>query len=139
MVPQPEQLEEEEVDVGMSSKALIDAELVALLDRVQLRNLLQRGGDYGLDAVENWSDVLSGGEKQRLSMCRMFFHRPSFALLDESTSAVNESMEESLFQACADMAITIITVSHRPNLRKFHDAELRFHSEGKYSIHQLDR
>lgn len=43
-----------------------DADLDKHLERVQLSYLLQREG--GWDAIEDWIDVLSGGEKQRVAV-----------------------------------------------------------------------
>jgi len=32
------------------------------------------------DVVADWSEILSGGEKQRLAMARLYYHQPKFAI-----------------------------------------------------------
>jgi ATP-binding cassette subfamily D (ALD) protein 3 len=62
------------------------ADLAQCLAAVELDYLLARG--QGWDSVQNWQETLSGGEKQRLAMARLLFHKPAYAILDECTSAV---------------------------------------------------
>jgi len=81
--------------------------------------------------VVNWNERLSLGEQQRLAMARLFFHRPSFAILDECTSAIPASMEDMLYTTCRDMGIAYVTICHRPALRAYHDVNLHLLGDGK--------
>jgi ABC-type uncharacterized transport system fused permease/ATPase subunit len=63
----------------MKRKKLKDNDLLDLLKIVKLDYLVEREG--GFNSVKEWIDVLSGGEKQRIAMARMFYHKPSFAIL----------------------------------------------------------
>lgn len=51
----------------MSRRGRSDSELSRFLDIVQLSYLVA-SRDAGWDAVEDWMDVLSGGEKQRIAV-----------------------------------------------------------------------
>ena len=79
----------------------------------------------GLDAVQKWEDTLSLGEQQRIGMARLFFAKPDFAILDESTSAVSQDVEIQLYAAAAQQQTTCITISQRLALTEFHAQELR--------------
>ena len=77
------------------------------------------------DHVCRWDDVLSIGEQQRLSIARMYYHKPIFAVLDECTSAVSIDVEEALYKAAVEQDITCITISQWLTLPEFHVEELK--------------
>ncbi|CAO3611718.1 unnamed protein product [Mucor fragilis] len=118
------------------SKGCDDEALMKLLDTVHLGYLVEREG--GWDAVQDWADVLSGGEKQRVAMARLFYHKPQFAILDECTSAVSVDVEAIMYEHARKVGITLFTVSHRTSLIRHHEYLLRFDGEGHYEFREMD-
>ena len=109
-----------------------DEELLELLDLVDLRGIVERETD-GLDAVGDWDSTLSGGEKQRLAMTRLFYHAPQYALLDECSSAVSLEAEGAMYETAKKKGITLLTITHRvSSLSKYHKLILRFDGEGSW-------
>lgn len=51
----------------------LDAHLKSILEKVKLLYLLEREGCW--DASQNWEDILSLGEQQRLGMVRLNFNK----------------------------------------------------------------
>lgn len=114
-----------------------DQTLVDLLHEVNLGYLIDR--KQTLDTVNNWNDVFSGGEKQRIAMARLFYHKPEFAILDECTSAINLDDEHILYEKAYKLKITLFTISHRQSLFKFHEYYLKFEGAGKYTFTKLTK
>lgn len=58
-------------------------------------------------------------------MARLFYHHPKFVVLDEATSAVSPDVEALMYGTAQEEGITIITISHRPSLFKYHTLLLK--------------
>eukprot|EP01116_Phalansterium_solitarium_P008385 TRINITY_DN2223_c0_g1_i1.p2 TRINITY_DN2223_c0_g1~~TRINITY_DN2223_c0_g1_i1.p2 ORF type:complete len:430 (-),score=198.35 TRINITY_DN2223_c0_g1_i1:127-1416(-) len=119
---------------GLSTQS-VDKRLDELMSLVELSYLVEREG--GWNASRDWADVLSGGEKQRVAMARLFYHKPAFGILDECTSAVSVDVEAKIYETCSRLGITIFTVSHRPQLKSHHDYMLKFDGEGNWQFEDL--
>lgn len=109
-----------------------------LFSSVRVGYLLER---EGLNTIMNWWQVLSLGEQQRLSMARMYFHKPRFAVLDECTNAVSVEMEEELYGMARSLGITLLTASQRTasHFFKFHDRELQLVGNGRWLVRSVGK
>lgn len=113
-------------------KGITDADLKDMLDKVQLGYILDREG--GWNCTQDWMDVLSGGEKQRMAMSRLIYHKPQYAILDECTSAVSVDVEGFIYNYCRELGITLFTVSHRKSLWKHHEFYLHMDGRGSFEF-----
>jgi len=113
-------------------KGISDDDLQNILDEVRLGYIVKREDGWG--TYNDWNDVLSGGEKQRIAMGRLIYHKPRYAILDECTSAVSIDVEGHLYQHMKDSGITLITVSHRETVWKYHDYLLKFKGDKEYEF-----
>lgn len=91
-----------------------------------------------LDDIRDWQKDLSPGQKQRLAFARLFYHRPSFVVLDECTNGVSPDVEHDLYDRCKRMNLAVLSISHRIELRLFHDYELHYTGDvdGSWSLTQ---
>ena len=120
----------------MRDKRVSDADLLRILGTVEIEHIVDRVG--GWDAEEEWRDVLSGGLQQRVAMARLFYHAPKYAILDECTSSVTLEIEKAMYDNAKALGITLMTVSHRRSLWKYHGHILQFDGQGEYIFTRLD-
>ncbi|KAF7852570.1 hypothetical protein EAF04_010971 [Stromatinia cepivora] len=109
-------------ELEMRSKGRRDIELKRILEEARLGYLPDREG--GWDTRKEWKDVLSGGEKQRMAIARLLYHEPRYAFIDEGTSAVSSDVEGLLYETCKGKGITLITISTRASLKRYHTFNL---------------
>ncbi|KAL8772439.1 MAG: hypothetical protein Q9209_002390 [Squamulea sp. 1 TL-2023] len=120
----------------MRDKHISDDDLLQILMTVDIQNIVDR--PHGWDAEEEWRDVLSGGLQQRVAMARLFYHKPKYAILDECTSSVTLEIEKAMYDNAKALGITLMTVSHRRSLWRYHDDILQFDGQGNYIFTKLD-
>jgi len=119
----------------MINKGIGEVDLLTILNMVKLEYIAQRD-DFGV--IRDWNDVLSGGEKQRMAVARLFYHKPQYALLDECTSAVSIDVENTIYKTAIDMGITLLTITHRPTLWQFHTHILEFSGHGEWNLRKIE-
>jgi vitamin B12/bleomycin/antimicrobial peptide transport system ATP-binding/permease protein len=111
-----------------------DSHLKQVLEQVNLTDLAERFG--GFDVQQDWSDVLSLGEQQRLTFARLLLNKPNYAILDEATSALDLKNEEQLYQHLQKIGLTFLSVGHRLTLANYHQLVLKLSSDQTWQLSQ---
>ncbi|MDP9932940.1 putative ATP-binding cassette transporter [Variovorax paradoxus] len=97
-----------------------DAELRQALVDAMLPDLVTR-----LDDSDVWSQKLSGGEQQRLSIARVLLKKPSWLFADEITSALDAEAEGVLYKRLSDRVKAaggaMVSIAHRAAVGDFHN------------------
>lgn len=149
--------------LDMRAKGITDQDLISIMRSLGLESLLEQvntkapTSDHSganspfesrsrqvssdasaLDAEHEWADALSTGFQQRIAAARLFYHRPKYAILDECTSSLTPEAEKTMYDEAKRLGITLMTVSHRRSLWRYHGWILQFDGQGGYVFTQLD-
>jgi putative ATP-binding cassette transporter len=110
------------------------AHVAEVLQEVGLPALADR-----LSEEAHWSQILSLGEQQRLSIARAILHEPDYLFLDEATASLDEPSEKRLYGLLQERipGVTIISIGHRSTLEAFHDRRWTLHpGDGRHHIRE---
>ncbi|MBF7696381.1 ABC transporter ATP-binding protein/permease [Acinetobacter sp. EC115] len=95
------------------------------LTKANLSQLIEQ-----LEHADDWENILSLGEQQRLAFAKVLLQKPRYAFLDEATSALDLHNESHLYQLLMDELphTTVVSVAHHENLKQFHSQTLQLHA-----------
>tara|TARA_Y100000590_G_scaffold27501_1_gene30840 strand:+ start:15355 stop:17079 length:1725 start_codon:yes stop_codon:yes gene_type:complete len=112
---------------GLDSKKYNDDKVISVIKKLSLESLLKRlpdglDGNLGEDGIN-----LSGGEIQRIGLCRTLIYDPEVLFLDEATSSLDVNTESQILDELKVFKEkTIISIAHRIHTLKNCDKIYRF-------------
>ena len=80
---------------------------------------------------ENWAQLLSGGEQQRLAIARALIIRPAWLFMDEPTASLPDDAQAALYRLLKERlpGTTMISIGHREALAAFHARRLAWQGQ----------
>ena len=108
------------------AEPMSDDEMTALLEEQgELQHAIEVGGGWDLDRkleiaadalrLPEWDkkiQVLSGGERRRVALCRLLLSNPDMLLLDEPTNHLDAESVAWLEQYLEEFAGTVVAITH---------------------------
>ncbi|MBQ3515494.1 MAG: ABC transporter ATP-binding protein [Lachnospiraceae bacterium] len=99
------------------AKNVSEEQMLWALSEVQLSYLIENLAEGLNTEIGEKGTCLSGGEKQRLALARLWFEDSELVILDEATSAMDNLTEENVMKAVIQKLKekTVIAIAHRLN------------------------
>lgn len=98
-------------------KKVSEEQMLGALSEVQLSHLVENLAEGLNTEIGEKGTCLSGGEKQRLALARLWFEDSEIVILDEATSAMDNLTEENVMKSVMQKMKnkTVIAIAHRLN------------------------
>ena len=98
-------------------KQVSEEQMLGALSEVQLSHLVENLAEGLNTEIGEKGTCLSGGEKQRLALARLWFEDSELVILDEATSAMDNLTEENVMKSIMSKLKdkTVIAIAHRLN------------------------
>lgn len=121
-------------NIAYADPGLSDEAVTAVLKKVRLSYIRER---HDLDArLIDHGQFLSGGEKQKISMARLFVTNPDIVLLDEPTTYLDANSKNDVLSLINDLFAkkTVLIASHDPSVLDIVDRVIMLNSKSAKEI-----
>jgi ATP-binding cassette subfamily B protein len=123
-----------EENLGWGDSTATEELLKEAAKQAQIHNSIEQFPDQYDTRVGQKGVNLSGGQKQRLSIARALVRKPGILLLDDSTSALDVSTENALWEALENEKATMLVITQKIRTAKGADRILLL-EEGQVSAY----
>ncbi|KGQ69718.1 ABC transporter ATP-binding protein [Chelonobacter oris] len=103
----------------------------AVLQQVCLAHLSDKLSEHN-----EWTQILSLGEQQRVAFARLLLNKPQIVFLDEASASMDEGLEDAMYRLLQQELphSTVISVGHRSTLKRFHSDLLHIQTDGSWQL-----
>ncbi|WP_251943823.1 ABC transporter ATP-binding protein [Staphylococcus sp. Marseille-Q5304] len=117
---------------GLCEETITNDKIHKCLDFSILNKLVTNRIDNINSYVGESGNILSGGEKQRINLARLFLKNPSIILLDEATSNLDNESKSAILKSILELTRNKTTLKITHNVQELHETEeILFIENGK--------
>jgi putative ATP-binding cassette transporter len=109
-----------------------EARILSILRSLGIEETVARAG--GLGAEQDWDELLSLAEQQRVAFARVLLAAPRFAVLDRPGTVVGTEAVKQVLNLLAAQSITVVTFAPEGTLAADHDQRLVIETDGSWHL-----
>lgn len=72
-----------------------------------------------------------------MAIVRVICHKPVMVFLDEATSQIDNSSEETVYRLLKQYNISYVSIGHRDSIRTYHQVQITLKTDGSYVISNI--